>query len=119
MDNTDTLITYCGITAPASLWRANYFETYSNGTIARGPDRHEADLAAARLASGADDWRALAQYKIERERQQEEKTRSTSISRLAEALNRVADSSKETVLNDILSQLTERTQYAVRQQLKL
>lgn len=119
----DRLLTYCGITAPLALWSANHFEIAWKGEpateyVSGGPHNHQAELAAARLGAGADDWRALAWLRTETDRRHEEMTRATGIARLAEALTKISQTGKESVLNELIGQLTERTQYAVRQQLR-
>jgi len=119
-------LTHCGITAPRHLWIALNYEVSQNAAgeteVYRGPYKGEADLYAARLATGADDWRALAWLAQENARRAEEKTRVTAQAREAEALGALAaaikGSANEEVLSRILGRLSERTQYAVRQQLK-
>jgi hypothetical protein len=75
-----------------------------------------------RRQTGSDDWQALAWAVAEHDRRKEAKTAATAQAREAEGLkslaNALRDAGDSTVLDRVLSRLSERTQYAVKQQLK-
>lgn len=97
--NTETpeTYTYCGITAPLSLWNAVGLETihWAGGEIEfprrRDTGARDGDLIEARLTSGSDSEAALVWLKAERRRQSEELERNRATERMAEATRKAGD----------------------------
>jgi hypothetical protein len=125
----DRIITYTplGIRATEATWRAAGVRPYSNTDEidARNLDSFrylEELLMLAVHATGTRDDAAVAWAVAERNRREEERTRSTAHAREAEAITKLAsairDSGEDSTLERIIGRLSERTQYAVRQQLK-
>lgn len=75
-----------GVTASGTEWQAAGCGIYRNTLDVTLPHDFDKLLLAGRLATGADDWRVLAWAVRERQRQAEERTRSTAVARLAESL---------------------------------
>lgn len=125
---TEEIITHLGVSAPINLWAMlGYYATDCDGiTELRSHSGSTPDPLVIRgkaaAHSGADGEAVIAWALGEQTRQREETTRSCAISREAEAIQALAKSirqSEETsILEKIMSRLSERTQYAVRQQLK-
>jgi hypothetical protein len=115
------------VAAPESYWTAANWTVYSN-TETVGPrawsNSTEADelIALGIAATGKHDESVLVWVMAETQRRKEEQTRVTALAREAEGLKALATSlatvSDQSVLDRILSRLSERTQYAVRAQLK-
>jgi hypothetical protein len=126
---TTEMATRCGVTGPKSLWTAlgyEYTPTEDQACCAHWIDGGVAALDAmvyeGRRQTGSDDWQALAWAVAEHERRKASKTAATAQAREAEGLQALAKSLQqagdESVLDRVLSKLSERTQYAVRAQLK-
>lgn len=113
-----------GVEAPAALWEAAGWRVYYNTEIiTRWPDSDmKRALPLAVIETGGTGPEALAWAIKEVSRQSEERTRVTAINREAKAIRELASAlrgaEESKVLEQIMGRLTERTQYAVRQQLK-
>jgi len=113
------------ISAPDYMWNSMGWEVYSNVDVIsrrRSFANDDSDeLLAIASANGLSGVDALRYYAEEHQRRSEEKTRATAVSRQAEAINNLAASlrseSDRTVLEKVMGQLTEPTQWAVRKQL--
>jgi hypothetical protein len=114
------------VEAPEEFWIAMKWSVYSNVDTAGGrafDNSGEADkLLAIAVTKGMHGADALAYAVEEIDRQHEVsaltramRTDSSAVSKLADAMKTEAE---ETVLSRIMSRLSERTQYAIRQQLK-
>jgi hypothetical protein len=123
------ITTRCGVTGPISLWRAigyQYTPTENEAIASHWVNGDVATLDAlvyeGRRVTGADDWRALAWAAAEVQRRQEVRTANTAQAREADGLRELAAAIRQTgdesVLDRVLGCLSERTQYAVKQQLK-
>ena len=123
------MTTRCGVTGPSNLWSAiGYQYTTGDGEQMRSASGFEsvesldALVYEGRRQTGRDDWQALAWAAAEHQRRREACTASAAQAREAEGLKELAAALRtagdETVLDRVLSRLSERTQYAVRQQLK-
>ena len=122
------LITHCGATAPRELFAAlGYDVTTPDRDTWSIRDRsydHERDgmIYAGRNATGTDDWHAVAWAVTEMNRHKEAMTAATAEARHAESIKELAasirGSADQAMLDRILAGLSERTQYAVKQQLK-
>jgi hypothetical protein len=122
-------ITYLRVTAPAKLWEALYHLSYRdtgeveiNRNAIHRPEDIDALVYAGRAATGSDDWRAISWAICEKQRREEAKTIATAIAREAESIGQLAaalkSESEASTVQKILRNLTERTQYALKQQLK-
>ena len=112
-----------GLTADAATWQAAGFTTYSNSDLVNaGPHGFDAFLVLGIDATGSRDAKAICWAMREKQRREEEKTRSTAIAREAEAISALAQAinsaSEDRILEGIMSRLSERTRYAVLQQLR-
>lgn len=115
------------VEAPAYVWKAAGFTVYENSDTVGQPSGYDSStdispLIVVGMQKHPGDGAAAVTWAIEeRQRIREEKTRATAQAREADAVNKLAaaikQSTGETVLHELLSRLTERTQYAVRQQL--
>lgn len=123
---TERIATRCGVTGPIELWKAIGYETTTPDHMTwhvreQYPGR-DALVYEGRRVTGCDDWRALAWAAAEEQRRREACTASTAQAREADGLAALAkalrDAGDATVLEKILGRLSERTQYAVRAQLK-
>lgn len=112
------------IEAPLAMWVAFGWETYTNTDVAgRRPWDDNADqLLAIAVAKGLTGAQALAFAVEERQRQNEEQRRASVVCKEAEAIAALASSlrteSDRSVVQRIMSRLSERTQWALRSQLK-
>lgn len=129
---TNRMITYTALAIVASeaAWSAAGAEVYSNrDTIDRGQllrrygngvDMHEVLFLAVHVTGRRDDY-AVAWAIAERQRRLEGSHQNAVISGEAGALRElaqaIAGTTESAVLERILGRLSERTQYAVRQQL--
>lgn len=109
------------VSAPKPFWRLLGYQTYSN-TSEVGAGWHAADcLLAIAVGRGLSGPEALTWAAEEHQRRAEERTRSTAMAREADAVQALAVAiqgiNEEQMIETILAKLTERTQYAVRQQL--
>lgn len=118
------------ISAPESFWRALGWTVYAeregseiNDIAGDRAFSHRIDemLALAIVQTGANDERCLAWAIAESQRRTEEQTRSTALAREAESLGKLAEAikteSESSLLSRIMGRLTEKTQWALRQQL--
>jgi hypothetical protein len=122
---TERMATRCGVTGPVEIWRSIGYEVTTDGvtwSVSERYDGRDALVYEGRRVTGRDDWHALAWAAAEEQRRHEACTASTAQAREADALRELAASIRsagdETVLGRVLSRLSERTQYAVRQQLR-
>lgn len=110
------------ITAPESHWKALGYQVYTDGTAGFYGEGAEELLVLGLDATGAHDERVIAWALAERQRRREERDRTAAAAAEAQAIAKLADAIRsdgdEAVLQRILSRLTERTQHAVRQQLR-
>lgn len=118
-----------GLHATANAWQSIGYHIVGNpedwaGNEAR-PDYHDnVPSAIVRLALGLHDKTDAALYWAAQEwqRRKEEQTRSTAEARSAESIAALAvalrSAGQQTALEQVIGQLSERTQYAVRAQLK-
>jgi hypothetical protein len=111
------------LSAPEWAWRAAGYATHNNSDeVGMGPYGAEALMLQA-LGRGLAGVEALAWVVTELARAGEERTRVTAQAREAEALTALAQAIRESgeadVLGRILERVSERTQYAIRQQLGL
>lgn len=125
----EQMATRCGVTGPVTLWQALGYEyapteksAYCSHWIDGGTNTLDALVYEGRRQTGCDDWQALSWAIAEHERRKAAKTAATAQAREAEGLKSLATSlanaGDQTVLDRVLSRLSERTQYAVRSQLK-
>lgn len=113
------------VEAPAYVWKSAGFTVYENSDTVGQPAGYDTDinpLIVVGMQKHPGDGTAAVVWAIEeRQRIREEKTRATAQAREADAISKLSaaikESTGETVLRELLSRLTERTQYAVRQQL--
>jgi hypothetical protein len=120
------MATRCGVTGPTELWKAVGYEVYTADSdtweVRERYDGRDALVYEGRRVTGCDDWRALAWAAAEEQRRSEARTSATALAREAEGIQALAKSlsqiSDQSVLERIISRLSERTQYAVRSQLK-
>jgi len=125
---TDRDLTYGsipGFTAPESLWRAAGGTVFSNTDevgacgmrydmprlIAEGWHRHPGDGTAALL------W-ALDEYRRQSEESARIRAQHADAAATAKLASAISASANQDALDRILPRLSERTQYAVRQQLR-
>lgn len=113
-----------GIIATDMAWRALGYSTFSDGTASSGPYNGE-ELLVLALAQGLTGNNAVAWAIAERQRRAEVQAiqggiaaSAKAIEKLAIAIRGASKSSVSGALDDLLCHLTERTAYAVRQQLK-
>lgn len=126
MNTEPEIITHLGISAPRHIWTMlGYYAVTNNGILELRPNSFSSNadsLIVRAKAEGHTGETAIAWALGEQTRQAEERTRSTAMAREAEALGRLAaairDGGEEAALERIIGRLSERTQYAVRQQLK-
>lgn len=126
MSNQTAIHDQTGISAPQMTWGTlgATVGTYADGSlhVSGLPHGTEELLVIAIHETQSRDERAIAWALAERQRRREEQTRSTALAREAEAIGQLAaalrTANDQSVLDRILSHLSERTQYAVRQQLR-
>lgn len=111
------------ISAPAQWWRSAGYTVYSNSdTVGGGPYHFEEFLILA-LAAGKADQDAIAWAIAERQRRSEQSAMTAAVASEASAIAALAgaiNSSGESEITDrILSRVSERTRYAIKQQLGL
>jgi len=123
---TERIATHCGVTGPTELWAAIGYEVFTadheTWTVRPRYDGRDALVYEGRRVTGRDDWAALAWAAAEEQRRREACTASTAHAREAEGLKELAGAIRQagdaSVLDRILGRLSERTQYAVKQQLR-
>ena len=126
MPVSSVTISHCGATAPVALWSAMGYRTgtpdHETWWLSDDQPGLNALVYAGRAATGADDWRAVAWAGAEKSRRDEAKTAATALARQAESISQLAESIRtsadKSMLDRILAGLSERTRYAVKQQLK-
>ncbi len=110
------------IVAPKAYWLSLGYNVYTSGKVGGGPYHEEELLVLGIAATGAKDERAVAWALAERQRRAEEQTRSTAQAREADGLMALAQSirqsSNEEFLKKLFGNLTEKTQYAIKAQLR-
>lgn len=114
-----------GIEASKASWEALGLTVYTDGTLGHGtrwPQDVHGVLLQAVHETGARDERAVAWALGELQRQAETDNQSRAQFAEADALKALAaalrEMGDENALQSILGRLSERTQYAVRQQLR-
>jgi hypothetical protein len=116
------------ISAAAELWSAMGWTTYANTDTVGGRSWDgggingiNSYLARGIVATGANDERVIAWAVAEQSRHDEAKSAASAVRAEAEAITKLADAlkseSERATISRIMSRLTERTQYALRQQL--
>lgn len=128
---TETITKYrhpgLDITADAIYWRTLGYTCYANtDEVGGSPDGDYGSakelLILGMQATGANDERAIAWALAERQRRREEGSRTAAAHAEAKAVAELAaairDSTEEAFLDRLLPRLSEKLQYALRQQLK-
>jgi len=109
------------ITAEAHYWQTLGYSVYTDSDRVGAGPHDGTELLILALGTGKVGRDAITWALAERRRRCEEDSRSSAISAEGAGLAKLAaalrDASEEDVLRKLLGRLTERTQYAVRQQL--
>lgn len=110
MTTTTTTIIHesSGIVASRSAWRALGFDVYSDDTLNSGPHGVEALLFFGVQATGRRDESAVIAAIVERDRRNEERTRVTAESRLADAIREMAASVGAETAREFVARLPDR-----------
>jgi hypothetical protein len=104
------------ITAPTVYWRALGYTIYQGGSGQQYADGHyDGILILAMAATDGSGPAVIASALAERTRRQEEHERNAAVTKLADA---ILQSSRQEALESIIGSLTEKTQFAVRAQLR-
>lgn len=103
------------ITAPAAYWRALGYTVYTDGNIRAMPQGTDALLILGMAATDGSGPAVIASALAERTRRQEEHERNETVKKLADA---ILQSSRQEALDSIIGSLSEKTQFAVRAQLR-
>ena len=103
------------ITAPAAYWKALGYTVYSNGSVQAMPQGTDALLILGMAATDGSGPAVIASALAERTRRQEEHERNETARKLADAM---IASGRQEALESVIGSLSEKTQYAVRAQLR-
>lgn len=112
------------VSAPECFWRAMGWQVYTNTDEAGERCHHGSGadtLLAVALTHGLEGEKALGYVVTEWRRETEERTRATALAREADAIAALAHAikadSEQALVARIMGRLTQKTQWALRQQL--
>lgn len=108
------------IEAPREYWAMLGYTVYTDDSVGGGP--HDGnELLALALANGRSQEEAIAWALAERQRRKEAAEMASAMRQEGAGLTQLAEAiqstSEDEFIRKLLGRLTERTQYAVRQQL--